>query len=217
MSRMLPGLTPDKIVIFGLSTQRNLMFFTDPVIFEIPVLPRVQKFVLGKLAQAAGRPAPLLADPTAYGPGQYLWTMAQTEKKLLFSNYAYRPGGKNRPPASRITYDTSRYSVQLGVGIQALHPSRERQLLNYLEVEMWSNYVDHLIRNELVQYCEKYPGVPPMVRIKSFTDQYDFSEEDFSEDSLKQLYLRHRKGKTGATYIPQVSQQIQYVPVTMAA
>ncbi|WP_461043384.1 hypothetical protein [Spirosoma harenae] len=196
------------------------MIFLEPVLFELPVLPRVQKFIRHKLTDSSGQAHPMYAHPTAFGPGLIIWTMAQTEKKQLFSNYAYRPGKHNqqadRPVSKRVYYDP-KFTAQIGVGIAEFHHSRHQYLLNYNELEQFSRLIDYLIFSDVVDFCEARPDVAPMVRIKAFCDQYDFAPGELSEDSLKQMYLRHRRGKSGSNYSRVVVSQFQFVPCPIAA
>lgn len=189
------------------------MLFDHPVLFEVPVLPRVQKFIRKKLTDQAGQSHPMLADPQALGAGLMVWAMAQTEKVHLYTNYVHRKG--NEP--GRRSYRPEELSVEIGLGICEFHRSRHQILFNHAELWVFSNFVDHQIRNELVQYIQLEPELPPMVRIKSFCDLYDFSELDYTELGLKQMYLRHRKGTGGSGFSPFMSTHLGYVPMSLAA
>ncbi|MCX6216468.1 hypothetical protein [Spirosoma sp.] len=185
------------------------MLFQDPVLFELPVLPRVQKFIRTKLHDQAGYPQPMLAVPTAPGAGLMLWAMAQAEMIYLSRSPSRNKATRHAQPEA--------FTAKLGIGIYEFHPTRQRTLLNHPELLVFSNMVDHMIQNELVLFCQQAPKTPPMVRIKAFCDHYDFSEEDYSEAALKQMYLRYRRGTGSHGFAPQLTQQFAFVPVSLAA
>jgi hypothetical protein len=186
------------------------MFFDNPVLFEVAVLPRVQKFIRTKLTDEAGQQHPMLVDPSALGPGLMLWAMAQSEKVHLFTNWDGERSKTRR-------FDPAPLTGRIGVGIQEFHPSRHQYLLNAAEQWVFTNMVTYMIRNELVQYCEAEPGVPPIQRIKAFCDHYDFSEQDFTEQALRQMYLRHRKQVGAHGFSVHVNQNFTFVPMRLAA
>lgn len=186
------------------------MLFKDPVLFELPVLPRVQKFVRTKLVDASGIAHPMLAMPEALGAGLMLWAMAQSEMIAFYTNPS-----RHKPTSAHARPDD--FSARIGVGICSFHPTRRNRLLNHAELIIFSNMVDHMIQNELVQFCQQSPELAPMLCIKSFCDRYDFSEADFSEGALKQMYLRWRRGTASMDFAPQVSTQFSFVPCQIAA
>lgn len=77
--------------------------------------------------------------------------------------------------------------------------------------------VDHMIRNELIEYCDQQSHIPPMVAIKAFCDRYDFSEDDFREQSLRQMYWRHRKGTGSFGFDREVARNFSFVPMSAMA
>lgn len=186
------------------------MYFEEPVLFELPVLPRVRKFIHVKLTDPKGERHAMLVDPSALGPGLFLWAMAQSEKVHIYA----------KPDASKPTgrrYDPAPLTERIGVGIREFHQTRSQYLLNTVELWVFSNMVDYMIENELVQYCQAEPSIAPMIRIKAFCDQFDFDSNDFNEDALKQLYYRHRKGTAGANYSPTIVRNFAFVPLALAA
>lgn len=185
------------------------MLFLDPVLFELPVLPRVQKFIRTKLVDETGHPQPMLAVPSALGAGLMLWAMAQAQLIHLSTNPS------RRKPTSHLQPEA--FTARIGVGICEFHPTRHQHLLNHPELLVFNNLVDHMIRNELVQFCQQAPNVAPMLRIKAFCDHYDFSETDMSEAALKQVYLRYRRGTGSQAYAPEICQQFQFLPVKLVA
>ncbi|GAB3956692.1 hypothetical protein GCM10028805_47340 [Spirosoma harenae] len=192
------------------------MIFLDPVLFELPVLPRVQKFIRHKLTDASGQAHPLLASPEAIGPGQLIWAMAQADKKQLITGYERKASDTgaagDRGPCKRLHFE-KKLTAEIGVGIREYHYRRHQYLLNYIELEIFSNVMDYLIYNEAVQFCQARTDMPPMTRIKAFCDQYDFSPTDISEDAIKQMYLRYRKGKAASSFSAIVHAQYQFIPV----
>lgn len=186
------------------------MFFDNPVLFEVAVLPRVQKFIRTKLTDDAGKQHPMLVDPSALGPGLMLWAMAQSEKVYLYTKYdGSKPGGRR--------WDPEELTATIGVGIREFHPSRHQHLLNAAELWVFSNMVTYMVQNELVQFCEAEPGVDPMQRIKAFCDHYDFSDQDYTEQGLRMMYWKHRKKIGAHGFAPQVTRNFDFVPMLMAA
>ncbi|MBD2700130.1 hypothetical protein IC229_05755 [Spirosoma sp. BT702] len=194
------------------------MLFSNPVLFELPALPRVAKFIRTKLRDpTTGTPQPMLLDPQATGPGLFLWAMCQNHKEALFACWAERPGSKSRGKSQRIYYPEKVYTDRIGVGISEFHYTRHQYLLNYIELGVWHNWVEFMMQNELVQFCEQARDTPPMSRIKTWCDRYDFSEDDFSEAALKQMYLRYRKQIGANGFAPEVSSTFQFIPIPLAA
>ena len=168
------------------------MHFSEPVLFEIPVLPRIRKFIAVKLQAADGSPQPMLVSPThSGGAGMFLWSMAQSEKVMLQLGWRRKTG-----ESAFLTDNSGRviapddFTGRLGLGITEFHKSRNQYLLNYAELVVFSNFVDYIILNEMTCFCQAAPSVPPMKRIKQFTDKYDFSDEDFDERALRQAFWR---------------------------
>lgn len=196
------------------------MLFSSPVLFELPVLPRVQKYLRLKLTDASGESHPLLATPETPGPGQLIWMMAQTDKKELIVEYSPRgkqPAQGDQRAASKRVYFEQRLTAEIGVGIQQFHYRRHQYLLNMVELEIFSNQIDYLILNEAVWFCQQAPQTPPMTRIKAFCDQYDFAPGELGEEALRQMYLRHRKQKAASAYSSALFDQYQFKPCLLAA
>lgn len=195
------------------------MYFSDPVLFELPVLPRTRKYIAGKLQDPAGNTRSMLLSPHGEGAGLMLWAMAQAPKVLLQMGWRRRQKSDSYlliDGASRIVAPPSMTAV-IGVGIQQFHTSRHQYLLNYAELEVFGNFVDYVIINELIGYCKREPETAPMVRIKQFCDHYDFSEEDFSEQSLRRAYQRFRKNETSYGYSEPLARQRHFEPYSLAA
>ncbi|RIV20547.1 hypothetical protein DYU11_21110 [Fibrisoma montanum] len=194
------------------------MHFSDPVLFELPVLPRVKKYIAVKLQDAAGNPQPMLVSAHCEGAGLMLYMLAQARKVCLWSGTHSRPGSHRGPRSGGLRILTPEdFTADIGVGICKFHPSRHQYLLNIAELNVFSNFVDYIILNEMVCYCEAAPDELPMKRIKQFTDRYDFSEDELSEHSLRQVYLRHRKGIGGHEFDVEISQQLHFQPITAMA
>jgi hypothetical protein len=195
------------------------MYFSDPVIFEIPVRPRVRKFVQAKLVDENGVRQPMLVSPDCEGIGLHLWAMAQSKKEMLQTGWR-----RSKAQNAELSTDKSGrilapedMTERLGLGIFEFHYSRHQYLLNYCELEVFSSFVDHLIMNEMVTYCQASPGVEPMIRIKAYCDLYDFAPDDVSELMLKTVYYRSRK-RTGAShYDVRVTRVQHFVPVSYYA
>jgi hypothetical protein len=172
------------------------MLFSDPVLFEIPVLPRIKKFIAVKLRDADGRPHPLLVSPSTEGASLMLWAMAQSEKVRLvagwrrpsYAPYAKFPQGL-RDGSGRIIAPED-MTEQLGMGIRGFHKTRHQYLFNYAELVTFSNFVDYLMFNELACHCLDTPDLSIMAHVKLFTDYYDLSEEDLPEKAFKQKLWR---------------------------
>lgn len=169
------------------------MYFSEPVLFEIPVRPRIRKFIHTHLIDALGRRRPMLVSSDAQGASLWMWALAQSEKVQLNtgwrrpkpdSSYLHTDG------AGRIMAPDDMTDV-IGLAIHEFHKSRQQYLLNYAELEAFSSWVDYLIRNELICFCEEKQHLPLMERIRQFADCYDFSEDDISEANLKQIIYRH--------------------------
>ena len=167
------------------------MYFSEPVLFEIPVLPRIKKFIAVKLMDEAGRPQPMLVSPTqSGGAGMFLWSLAQAEKVMLQLGWRRKSDQKLLTDNSGRVIAPEDFTQQLGLGIREFHKSRSQYLFNYAELVVFSNFVDYIIMNEMICFCQAAPSVAPMKRIKIFTDKYDFSDEDFDERALRQANWR---------------------------
>jgi hypothetical protein len=181
------------------------MHFSDPVMFEVPVYPRTQKYIRAKLKDDQGNPYPLIASPFSQGISLHLWLTAQSKKVRMVI-------GRNRSAKLPATCrDKSGYLIApttmtatIGLGIDHFHPSRHQYLLNYQELEQFCNYVDVLIFQEMVGFCQAAPEVLPVLRIAEFTQLYGFTEQDFSQQSLRSGYRRYAKTEAaiGATLRP---------------
>lgn len=174
-------------------TPRN-MLFSEPVLFEIPVLPRIKKFIAAKLRDDAGRPQPLLLSPSCQGAGLFLWAMAQSEKVMLHLGYKRRHSTGGQP-----VFAPNIMSQSLGLGIRGFHKSRHQILFNPAELMAFSNFVDYLIYNELVCSCQENPDLALSAHVKGFCDYYDFSDEEVSERALKQKLWRNQTGQLAAS------------------
>ena len=169
------------------------MHFPEPVLFEIPVFPRTQKFIRTKLTDNLGRPQPLLASTFNQGLGLHIWLIAQSKKIRMVS------GWKRSVDWSVLHTDKSGRIIAppdmtacIGIWIEHFHKTRHQYLLNYSELEQFCSYVDFLIQYEMVCFCQEQPDVQPITRIKEFVSLYDFTEENFKEQSLRMAYWRYR-------------------------
>lgn len=188
------------------------MYFSEPILFELPVLPRVAKFVRVKLQGATGQPQPMLVTHTALGPSLMLWAMAQSEKIRLMTGYEKRSGRQGRRNGQP-QMNAEAMTQTLGIAIHQFHYTRHQYLLNIPELWVFSNMVDHMILNELVQYCQAAPRTEPMKRIKQFCDKYDFDDNDFREDALKIFYWRYRNQTGAQSFAPEITRHFQFVPL----
>jgi hypothetical protein len=188
------------------------MYFPEPVLFEIPVRPRIRKYIAVKLQGADGRPQPLLVTPDAQGAGLMLWAMAQSEKVMLQTGWRRGAAGKNflQDGSGRIIAPLD-MTERLGLGISEFHKSRHQYLLNHAELEVFSQFVDYIILNEMVSFCQEDQTSPPLLRIKQFTDRYDFSEDDLNEGSLRVAYWRFRKGLAATNFDVRITQLQHFV------
>lgn len=194
------------------------MYFSEPVLFEIPVRPRIKKYITVKLRGADGRPQPMLVTPQAEGAGMMLWALAQSEKVLLQTGWRRSSAGNDflQDGSGRIIAPLD-MTERIGLGISEFHKSRHQYLLNHAELEVFSSFVDYIILNEMVSYCQSEPVSAPMLRIKEFTDRYDFSEDDLNEGSLRVAYWRFRKGVAATNFDERVTKLRHFVPYEMAA
>lgn len=181
-------------------------------------MPRVKKFISVKLRDGLGKPQPMLISPQCEGAGLFLWAMAQSSKLMMQVGRTSRPGGRQdqRGGYSRILFPED-FTERLGVGIAEFHPSRHQHLFNYGELNAFSNYVDYLIQNEAVSFCQATPDLDPMQCIKRFTDLYDFSENDLSDQALRQAYLRFRKGVGAHFFDVKITRQVHFMPIAAMA
>ncbi|RYC69785.1 hypothetical protein [Spirosoma sordidisoli] len=142
--------------------------------------------------------------------------MSQSQKVLLQYERKPRPGHLNRQGGGRNLIPDD-MTQRMGVGIQEFHQSRHQYLLNAAELVAFSNFVDYIIRNEMVLFCEAAPDIEPMRRIKLFVDQYDFSDDDCNEQTLRQAYLRHRRNIKASSFSVHVGRQLHFHPLELAA
>ncbi|GAB3550641.1 hypothetical protein [Spirosoma fluminis] len=193
------------------------MYFSEPVIFEVPVLPRIKKFIDVKLQDAQGRPQPMLISPQCEGAGLFMWAMAQSRKVMMqIGSHVRRQESGTRSGGGRILTPED-FTETLVVGICEFHQSRHQYLYNVAELNSICSFIDYIILNEMVNTCQQAP-IDPMRSIKVFTDTYDFSMEDLTEDSLKQTYLRARKGVSAFNFHPKLVHQNHFMAVgAMAA
>ena len=191
------------------------MYFSEPVIFELPVRARVAKFIRVKLQDAAGRPQPMYVHPQALGPGLFLWGMAQSEKIALHQNYLPKTGSREKG-STRRQLSPDGLDAMIGLGINEFHYTRHQHLLSYPEQLVFCNMVDYMILNELVQFIENRPRLSPITCIKQFCDHFDFSEDDFAEQTLRMMYLRHRQRVGSYQFAPEISRNFQFMPVPAA-
>ena len=177
------------------------MYFSEPVLFEIPVYPRTRKFIQTKLQDEQGRPQPLLISDDSQGVSLYLWLTCQCKKVRMVTGY--QRSGQKKPmhvdKSGRIIAPFG-MTASLGLGIARFDRSRHQYLLNYQELEQFGVYVDQLIMTEMVYHCQAAPDVPPLLRIKEFTALYDFDEVDFTEEALRMAYYRHRKDEAASPF-----------------
>lgn len=197
------------------STLRNITFmhFPEPVIFEIPVYPRTQKYIRTKLRDKHGQPQPLLASPFGQGVSLHLWLTAQSQKVKMV--VGYKRSGEKKPmhvdKSGRIIAPLE-MTAALGLGIERFHKSRHQYLFNHQELEQFGTYVDFIIENELVCYCQAAPEVLPMIRIKEFMQLYDFDEQDFKEETLRVAYWRYRKNQSAYPFNVQLTHLDHFRP-----
>ena len=197
------------------------MYFDYPVFFEIPVRPRVRKFVTAKLCAADGTAQPLLITPETSGISLNLWGLCQSQKVMQKSGWrkltVWRSGdtktGLLTDGAGRVIAPVD-MTERLGLGIREFHQSRHQYLLNHSELETFSSWVDYVILNEMVEYCRAAPKTAPLLRIKAFTDKYDFSTDDLNEEALRQTYYRSRAGKSSYNFSPTIVRQLHFQPLT---
>ena len=74
--------------------------------------------------------------------------------------------------------------------------------------------MDYVILNEMVEYCRAAPKTAPLLRIKAFTDKYDFSTDDLNEEALRQTYYRSRAGKSSYNFSGAIVRQLHFQPLT---
>lgn len=193
------------------------MHFSEPVIFEIPVYPRTQKYIRAKLVGMSGRPQPLLVSPFSQGISLHLWLTAQSLKVRMVTGH--KRSGERSPlhadKSGRIIAPLD-MTAKLGLGITHFHKSRHQYLLNYQELQQFANYVDFIIMNEMICFCEAAPEVFPIVRIKEFVNQYDFTEEDFKEETLRKANLRYRTNPESYPFDGQINEITHFRPVPLA-
>lgn len=194
------------------------MFFSEPVLFEIPVRPRIQKFIAAKLRDAQGRPQPLLVSADSEGAGLMLWAMAQSEKVMLQMGWR-----RARQLFTGLTDGSGRViappdmTAKLGLGIAGFHKTRHQYLLNYAELEVFNNFVDCIILNELVGFCAASPETAPMLRIKQFCDRYDFAADELGEETLKKVYQRHRAQTGSFCFNERMNRLVHFQPYALVA
>lgn len=200
------------------------MYFAEPVIFEIPVRPRVRKFIHVKLWDDQGRPQPMLVAPGAFGLCLNLWGLCQSQKVMQHSGWRRRKVWKPGDPKTDLLMDGAGrviapldMTARIGLGIREFHPSRHHYLLNYSELETFSSWVDYVILNEMVLFCQAEPHTAPLLRIKAFTDQYDFSTEDLNEEALRRTYYRARTGTSSHTFDENIGRQIHFQPMVYSS
>lgn len=175
------------------------MYFSDPVLFEIPVRPLVQKLLHIRYAQG------LVATPDQTGLPLYIWAMAQSEKVMLYT-------GKDRKGNRR--FNPESLTARIGVGIQEFHAYRHQHLFNHAELMVLDAMAGHMIRQDFIQFVEASEH-PPMQALRNWTDRYDFSDDDLAETNLKQILMRHRRnqGETPFTVV----RPLQSSPIQKAA
>lgn len=204
------------------------MYFAEPVLFEIPVRPRIRKFIHVHLRDTtSGRPRPMLVDHDSTGASLMLWALAQSQKIQMSAGWR-----RTKPSDSYLTVEavgrvdgagriiaSDDMTDVIGLAIHEFHQSRHQYLLNYAELETFSQWVDYIIRNEMIFHCERLPQLSYIDRIKSFTDKYDFSEDEFSESTALQIYYRYRNGKLGEhhSFKESVTKVIQFKPLVYEA
>lgn len=190
------------------------MHFSEPVIFEIPVYPRTQKYIRLKLTDEHGQLQPLLASPFSQGLSLHLWLSAQSQKVKMV--IGYKRSGERKPlhidKSGRIIASLEMTS-SIGLGIHHFHKSRHQYLFNYQELEQFCNYVDFIIQNELICYCQASPGVQPLTRIREFMNLYDFSEEDYKEETLRIAYWRYKKASEAKPFNPSLNGVDHFRPI----
>lgn len=193
------------------------MYFAEPVLFEIPVRPRIRKFIRVQLQDANGRSRPMLVDHDSTGASLMLWALAQSQKIQMSVGWR-----RAKPLTSYLSVDGAGRIIApddmtdaIGLAIHEFHQSRHQYLLNYAELETFSSWVDYIIRNEMIFHCEQLPQLSYIDRIKSFTDKYDFSEEDFSESTALKAYYRYRNGQLGEyhSFKESVARVVQFKPL----
>jgi hypothetical protein len=165
------------------------MTFSEPVLFDVPVLPRAKKFL-----QVALAGEPLVAQPDLSRPeGLYrllslhIWTMAQSEKVLMHTQY--RKKGDTRQ--TRRSLHPQAFTERLTVAVYEFHYSRRFHLLSHVELVVLEKLIDLLIYDDFIQYMTAATGTINE-SIRRWTDRYDFSDDDLSESNLRQHWLRHR-------------------------
>ena len=128
----------------------------------------------------------------------------------------YQRNGQKKPmhvdKSGRVIAPLS-MTASLGLGIDHFHKSRMQYLLNYQELEQFCNYVDFLIMNEMICYCQAAIDVLPIVRIKEFTGLYDFDKEDFKEETLRVAYWRYRQNPNAYPFHVQVTEVDHFKPI----
>jgi hypothetical protein len=155
------------------------MLFSQPLQLDVPVLPRVRKFL------RANYPTGILVNPSDHRLFQ-LWAIAQTEKVKVRTR--------------QIPEDLS---VIVSIRISQTHGSRRQSMLNVVEMRMFNKMIDLLIYQEFFSLV-KANRLKATTRnwlaesIRAFTDKYDFSDEDLAEATLKMAYMRHQsEGRLG--------------------
>lgn len=158
------------------------MYFTNPVLFEIPVRPRVQKFLRVHYPQA------IVATPDSTGLPLYIWALAQNEKVRLFTSM-YHTGRSHRR-----RLDPEQFTAYIGVGLHEFHGYRRQHLFNYAELMVLDAMAHRMIQQNFLGQMQTATA-PTMQALRDWADRYDFSEEDLVELNLKQILMRHRRSQ----------------------
>ncbi|QIP16801.1 hypothetical protein G8759_31250 [Spirosoma aureum] len=167
----------------------------------------------------------MLACPDATNASFWIWALCQGRKAHQFKGWQrpeHRRIEQNQPDDGLLIDRAGRImappemTARLGLGINQFHVTRLEYLLNYDELELFSDWVDFMIRNEFILHCQQSAGLI-MHRIREFLDTYDFDETDMSEAMMKQTYLRYRKGRSAFVADAQLASQVQFRPVPIAA
>ena len=160
--------------------------------FEVPLRPRIRKFLHVKLA---GLPLTAGFD---YPPfGSWLYTVSQIPMMELLTRRSTVNNKNNR------AYFSPEFSERLTVDIDHFHHTRRTHLLNQLEAEMFDRLVEFHAKSEYIALivANDRQTVSDSELRRQWVDQYDFSDEDFTEDSLHHLVKRFRRGEMGNTFL----------------
>lgn len=180
--------------------------FGEPVVFELPVYPHTLRYIRAKLTDEQGQSRALIVSPYSQGLSLFVWLTAQSPQLPLVSSHRWPVSSASRhinrqghvliPPVM---------SSYLGLGIHEFHVSRHQWLLNQVELEQLANYVDVLIEEELIAYCQSAPDQPVRQRIRAFVDRYDFDDYRINEDRLRLVYRRYCQRVTALPVLAQRS------------